>query len=69
MQTRTKNSTSKQPAKRITKAELERQVRVREGLGKYAWVPTSSDQFAARKEQEIELEEHVNNNRLPPHSK
>ena len=56
---------AKKPLKRITQKELERQARVREGLGKYAWIPTSSEEFAARKAQEIDLEEQVRNNRMP----
>jgi len=47
----------KRPKKLTAKEEAERLAAIRGGLGKYAWVPTSSDDFARRKQQEIELEE------------
>ncbi len=39
------------------KAETERKAFIRSLRGKYAFVPTSSEDFARRKQEEIELED------------
>lgn len=44
-------------AQRKIKAEAERRAFVRSLKGKYAFVPTSSEDFARRKQEEIELED------------
>ena len=42
---------------RQIKAEAERQAFIRGLRGKYAFIPTSSEDFARRKQEEIELED------------
>lgn len=75
--------TKKSPSHRVPKKGIERQRRVRKGLGTYAATPqskserrafieslcgkyagsnNSSEDFARRKGEEIELEEHVRKN-------
>ena len=45
------------PGKRITsRALLERAARVERILGKYAWIPTSSEEFLKRKHEELDCE-------------
>lgn len=42
---------------RRNKAELDRRALIDSVMGKYAFVPTSSDDFARRKQEEIRLED------------
>ena len=44
---------------KTTKEEAERQARVRELRGKYAFTKNSSEEFARRKAEEIEFEENM----------
>ena len=46
-----------EPRQRTAKEEAERQARVRELRGKYAFTKNSSEEFARRKAEEIEFEE------------
>ena len=54
---------STRPTKRSPNEEAERQALIRKLRGKYAFTKSSSEEFARKKQEEIELEEHARNNR------
>ena len=57
-----KSSKGLATVRRSSTPEAVRQANVRAGFGKYAFVPTSSEEFSRRKVEEIELEEHTKRN-------